>query len=157
MFIAKRLIGDQITQSILPSVECCSEIEQDDDGYYQSRDVEWMSPAYSALMVALDHHTISYLEEFKGKNRAKKSAEYNKGRNGTTPYNKHPCRSLPSNCFGTKYLYSLYHTDRVALMAKNTWAGLEKTVLHLFPQSLIHTLPPELRKRVGKHLNFLAL
>ena len=67
MFFAKRITGDQITQSILSSVECCSEIEQDDNGYYQYRDVKWRSPAYSTLMVALDHHTISYLKEFKGK------------------------------------------------------------------------------------------
>lgn len=120
-------------------VECCSDIEEDEEGVYQSKKVEWRSKAYNTLLAALDEHTIKFLKEFKGTNKAIKSLEYSKGRNGHIS-SQPPCQSLPSNCYCPEFLENLCHTERIALEIKPAWLEMESTVLAVAPEDIIQEL-----------------
>ena len=133
------MLGPSITSQVLPMVECCSDIEEDREGRYQSKKVPWRSPAYNTLLAALDEHTIKYLQEFKGTNKAMKSVEYNKGRDGGNS-TQQPCASLPANCYSSEFLETLTHTEKIALDIKPSWTEMETTVLAIAPEDIIQEL-----------------
>ena len=123
LFIACRLLGEKIANTILPKIECCSEVEEDSAGAYQSRQVPWRSPSYNILLVSLDNHTVDYLHEFKGKNCMMKCPEYHKGYNGG-PSSQSPFPTLPKNCYSKRFLEEISHSQRIAVDVQPAWTNL---------------------------------
>jgi len=136
VFIAKHLMGEEVAGKLLPSIDCSSEIEEDQDGYYQSRSANWRSSAYAALLASLDHHTIAYLREHHGNKKAVKCPEYHKGSNGGRPFKTAACPSLPSNCYHKQFLARLSTSERIILDVKDPWPELNSKVVALIPPSL---------------------
>ena len=116
---AKQYLGTELAKSLLPSVECCSDTEEDSDGVYYSISLLWRSELYSQFLHNLDNNTLNCLYEMSGIRQARTSIEYHRKHGIKAPKeNSSPCQKLPSNCYCSTYLNSLSCTEKLIIDIK---------------------------------------
>ena len=146
--MAKRLFGAEVANLVLPSVECCSELEEDEEGVYTTRHPYWRSGHYDLLIYALDRRVSQYWAEKKSiaKLNSVSWSSANYGLIEGDP-DQDAVQSLPKNFYFEEYLSGVSHSQRIALDIKEPWTNLIKTALACCtPESLakVYEDDPEL-------------
>jgi len=129
---AKRLVGEDLANRLLPKIDCCSDTEEDNEGKYHSVLLFWRSEIYSKFLHNLDNNSLNYLSEMKNKNQAKRSVEYDRSYDNVVPdYETKACESLPVNCYCSSFIQKLTWTDKLILELKPNEEKLEHLTKNL--------------------------